>query len=663
MKPLNTLSSRLPSQVALTRCLHILCCILTGALAATLSASDIPDYTDDLDFQAALPAPDRGAFRVVRTFDTDTNSYPLFSPDGTRVLMGNQKVFDVKTGEEVASFNHSPAWGSSRRGFSTDGRYLSFADSDKLSVWNVETGELESEFTINNLQRIEGPYAFSSAHPAHTVNVFDARTGSRISVFEGSRGLGDGLALSEDLRWIAYEANEQVKVWDIPTGKDIYTFRMASGEWPRSFYFSRNREYLAVGASTPTGRGSPTQVMRYTAWHLPSQQRVVSVRIPYPAMFRFSPDDRYLMLSTSHSIDPFKETKIFRLNGENQAQEIHSVRSQAGLFTPNSRYAILFHQHPDNVMWRSKPEHKDFQEVFDLENGEVLMQLVADDPKLGGRYAAYSPDGRYAIRDGRSELQEIAFFGGRARIGDDIIDWDRPGEEPDQWPRLVPDIQIRPTSPSRDDGKIELQLSVSNQGQGPAYGLGAFMHTEPENLFHTERYPIFIGNIPPGQSVDRKLLLPVSEAMLSGPVRYRFEFFDVYRAAPRDLHIEHSLFSEEPLPLELNLSWQNDQGEENGPLFPGEMVDLQFQVNNLSSESEAELEIAFILPHDRDLSFLGEDQFSLSSVNPGDVENRILQLGIRPRFNKDQIDLSAIVLDRASNRQIRQTFDIPVKLE
>ncbi len=634
--------------------------LCVGVVAAYVNAGPIPYYKNDLEFETSLPSPHGAAFRVIHNLNAEYARYPLFSPDSSKVIISNYKIFDVKSGDEITRLSPDLNATRTNRSFSPDGDYFFFEGRNTLQVWHTKTGRLEAEHTINRLQRVAGPYAFSTSFPEQTVTVHNARTGARISVLQGSEGVSR-IAISSDLSKLAMRGpGDLVRVWDVQTGAILHTFRVDSLYFPTHFYFSNNGDYLAISGMR---RARSSSGIINTVWHLPSQRRLLDFQIPGYGFgtFYFSKDDRHLILSPGHSAEPLRETMIWRLDGS-QAEEIHRVRSQAAIFTPNPRFALIFHQHPDNYLRRTNHDEPDYQEVFDLESREVVMLFMAEDPGLilG---SDFSPNGRYAMSDGSGEILEMIFLGGRARIGDDVVDWDTAGDEPDEWPRIVPEIEILPTAPSWADGNVKLRLSVSNEGRGPAYGLAARVHTEPEALFGPQAYPVFLGNLPPGGAIERNILLPISEPMLEGPVRYRIEFIDVYRAAPRDIHFEHALFSEEPLPLQFNLSWQSDNGETNGPLSPGDVVDLQFQIHNLSQDSEADLEVAFSLPDDPDLGIVGENTFSLTTLPAGSSESLSLQLGIRPRFNSGQIELTAIVLDRSQNQQVRQRSLIPVALE
>lgn len=99
---------------------------------------------------------------------------PSFSPDGAFLVIPSFKtgivhLFDAETGEELEAFSGHGAesggrvFGGMDLGFSPDGRFLATTAHQVISIWEMQTGQLEAELPMQYSQE-EAQYALGWAH-------------------------------------------------------------------------------------------------------------------------------------------------------------------------------------------------------------------------------------------------------------------------------------------------------------------------------------------------------------------------------------------------------------------------------------------------------------------------------------------------------------------
>ncbi len=154
-----------------------------------------------------------------------------FSPDGTKLLAAAEnntaKVWDAHTGRELFTLtgHNAPVVAAY---YFPHGEKILTLDADGVGrMWDAHTGQVRH-------RGIEGmavqPAIFSSdgsfatRTEADDVIVWDPVMGLPLAQFKGHKGLIMSLAFSpDDTRIVTGAKDSTAKVWDVATGKEVYT--------------------------------------------------------------------------------------------------------------------------------------------------------------------------------------------------------------------------------------------------------------------------------------------------------------------------------------------------------------------------------------------------------------------------------------------------------
>lgn len=198
-----------------------------------------------------------GQAELIRSFDADTDTDLVFSPDGTRlaIFTGAIRLVDVETNELLMLIET----GSDSLGggaFSPDGQLLAAAFfggfNSQVMIWDVNTREMVREFPRGN---VAGAVTFS---PDGSMIAFDNSDRDRIIVVDSATGetiteipqeisrLND-LYFSPDGTLLAGASrNSNVYLWDVEISGAIYEFRDIFQLSANNARFSPDGELLAV---------------------------------------------------------------------------------------------------------------------------------------------------------------------------------------------------------------------------------------------------------------------------------------------------------------------------------------------------------------------------------------------------------------------------------
>lgn len=273
------------------------------------------------DHQAIIYDAETG--KVIRTVEAERGeeavSPPGFSPDGELFVasscdlcanpVGRQQtsVYDTATGEKLWDFPYA----SGLAAFSPDGSLLALHYEGGTRVFDLETGQLVSEFDW-------GGFAFSpdgrqlmvswnSGKDGIVAHVYDVR-GDRSPVLT-LRGHGMNGAFGTSVAWspdgstlAAITGYGDAILWDADTGEKRFTISPRSGEFT-SLAFSSASTLLATGSSDGTA----------TVWELSSGDAAPILSRVIPDMVTWlyvaiSSDGTRLMATSDKN-----ETTIWRL--------------------------------------------------------------------------------------------------------------------------------------------------------------------------------------------------------------------------------------------------------------------------------------------------------------------------------------------------------------
>lgn len=185
-----------------------------------------------------------------------------FSPDGRLLAvagpgMGVANVWDVSTGEHVASFQQSgDHWSHSLLTFSPDGKLLATrGGEDVVNLWDVSTGEhvtaLEHGARVRSFSFSTDGTVLGSAGGG-AVNLWDVSTSQRVIVIGAGRPIRS-VTFSPDGELLGTAGIGTVDLWDVSTAEHVTALPVENARWTfDSVSFSPDGRRLAAGGNSFT---------------------------------------------------------------------------------------------------------------------------------------------------------------------------------------------------------------------------------------------------------------------------------------------------------------------------------------------------------------------------------------------------------------------------
>jgi WD40 repeat protein/serine/threonine protein kinase len=319
------------------------------------------------------PTPGRGIFGEVKVWDAKTGQETLvlkgrfgvvhsvaFSPDSTRLAsgptgrpggvpggggtpvdrLGDVKVWDVKTGEELLSLKSF----ATSMVFSPDGKRLAIHSGrgEGAKVWDAQNGQellsiKSANDTVSMAYSPDGKRLAGTSKNYQTVTVWDAQTGQELLTLKGHTGNVASVVFSPDGKRLASASSDKtVKVWDGQTGQEPLAFKERHG----------------LVAFSPDGK-----------------------------RFAIDAKDRTVQVWDAHA-----RKEVFTLKG-------HTAPIVSVIFSPDGRRlasagggAVQLEPVPGEV------------KMWDAQTGKELFTLK--DLSRGSRNVAFSPDGKHLVSAG-----------------------------------------------------------------------------------------------------------------------------------------------------------------------------------------------------------------------------------------------------------------------
>jgi WD40 repeat protein/uncharacterized caspase-like protein len=177
-----------------------------------------------------------------------------FSHDGKLLAGGSSSdglnLWNVTTGQQLGVLKDYVG-GVNSVAFSPDGKFLyGSCDDYALRQWDVASGRVAGQFAgnsywVNAVALSPDGRIIASGGTDRTIKLWDASKGQITRRLVGHKDLIFALAFSHDGKILASAGFDEIKLWDVATGKELQTF--AAGD--RAMAFSPDGKTLASGDS------------------------------------------------------------------------------------------------------------------------------------------------------------------------------------------------------------------------------------------------------------------------------------------------------------------------------------------------------------------------------------------------------------------------------
>ncbi|WP_341526503.1 serine/threonine-protein kinase [Nostoc sp. UHCC 0302] len=204
--------------------------------------------------------------QTIRNYADSVHSL-AFSPDGKLLATGlySVKLWQLINGQEIKTYEY-PSWILT---FSANGKNLASSLGEELSVWDIDSGKENLNFTLgwNNIDFV----AFSSdgqmlaaSMRKEEIQLWDVNTGDKVRTITITERYGH-LVFSLDGRILAgatvgMKSEDIIKLWEVSTGKEICTI------------YSRSK-YINALALSPDGEILASEET-YGGFFYPSKSRI-----------------------------------------------------------------------------------------------------------------------------------------------------------------------------------------------------------------------------------------------------------------------------------------------------------------------------------------------------------------------------------------------------
>mgnify|MGYP001264933902 CR=1 FL=1 len=370
---------------------------------------------------------------------TDIVTSVVFSPDGSRLASSSDdktiQLWDSESGESLHSLEGRTSYGGFNKiAFSPDGGMLASGSSDNtVKLWDSTSGELL--FTLKGHKNSVYGVAFSpdgrflaSGSYDRTIRLWDAESGALRKILEGDlNGHENSITFSLDGRWLALGSfNGNIKLLDIETGvleKNLNDYGCGFGV--TSVIFSPYGSRLVSGCRNgtiklwDTENGSLRKTLEEHAnrvtsiaispdwsvmasgswdnhtmlWDIERNVLLKTLELTgYVLGVAFSPDGRWLALSTSEAIIQLRDAK----SGEVlQTRALNPSRLNHVSFSPD-------------VRWLASSLGDKAIQLWDVQSGNLLNTLEGYTEDVTS--ITFSPNGQQlavGYQDGIIQLWDI----------------------------------------------------------------------------------------------------------------------------------------------------------------------------------------------------------------------------------------------------------------
>ena len=349
---------------------------------------------------------DKAKCELVRSFATmaDQVDGMLLAPDGSAVILGTYspkiRIWDLKTGKEMASFEGHQEW-ARRFAFTPDGKTLVTGGNDTyLLVRDWPSGTVRRRIDLDR-GAVQDLFVSGDGHYVDVVFWwesslirYDLATGNRVARPEGThRAAVIAVAAAADGSVLSVGVDKVLRLWDPATGRQLRTSPLDPGDGTRPKSLFSDGTMSDPSAISPDGRlraqvGPDPEIVSVSDVKTRKDVAILQSR---PAGWwasstvpAFSPDGRVLAAVDGESV------RFWAVDGWRAVGEIPAATS-AVAFSPDGRSLA----------------------TADL-NDVTVWEVATRQPRATIHAAAqwpvrpqFSPDGRYLAWMLRSEAVEV----------------------------------------------------------------------------------------------------------------------------------------------------------------------------------------------------------------------------------------------------------------
>jgi RNA polymerase sigma factor (sigma-70 family) len=351
--------------------------------------------------------------KALHHFKEEIIACPTFSPDGKTFVLqvwgrkpskGREiQVCDASTGKVLRHWEcHSELMCDIA--FSSDGKTLAGAGTDRITLWDAATGEIRTRIEKKKMGQIQnlaftpdGKTLLSGSEVDGKVHVWDVATGKEQQQLDSHQWILRSMALSPDGKTVAAgTVYSTIRLWNLATGRELFPDPPGHNSPVNAVAYSPDSKLLV----------SAGENRQAWLWDAATDKPVRQIRVASAQRVAFSPDSRRLALLSPGKSYPAKDIHVCDVATGKELFRVppSDVREVSALaFSPDGRTLV-------SAGWKSTGKNDGVcnLNVYDASKGGFLRRFSI--PRFGPACLAFSSDGRTLAIGGNSVPDSIRLW-------------------------------------------------------------------------------------------------------------------------------------------------------------------------------------------------------------------------------------------------------------